>query len=336
MRRILVTGATSMIGTALIKKLIENGDKIVAVVRENCTKLSKLPNSQLIEVIACNMDEYWKLTDKIEGTIDVAFATAWNGTRGSSRNDHVLQGENLKYNKDLLHAVIDLGCKVFITSGSQAEYGVWNESCKLSEDVVPNPNTEYGKHKLAFYEYAEKYCCECGCRLVEPRFFSLYGPYDFDGTLVMSMLKKLMNNETCDLTKCIQQWDFLYIDDAVDALKLLIDISECSGIYNFGSGYSAPLRKFVEIMAEITQSSSMLNYGAIPYPKTGIVKVNPNVQKLLSIGWQPKVSFEMGIKEIIKNMNGEIVPKNNEGWVKRSFILICQCGCTHSTRRCAA
>lgn len=27
------------------------------------------------------MDEYWKLTDKIEGTIDVAFAAAWNGTR---------------------------------------------------------------------------------------------------------------------------------------------------------------------------------------------------------------------------------------------------------------
>lgn len=72
MRRILVTGATSMIGAALIKKLIENGDKVVAIVRENCTKLSKLPNSQQIEVVSCNMDEYWKLTDKIEGTIDVA------------------------------------------------------------------------------------------------------------------------------------------------------------------------------------------------------------------------------------------------------------------------
>lgn len=145
MRRILVTGATSMIGAALIKKLIENGDKVVAIVRENCTKLSKLPNSQQIEVVSCNMDEYWKLTDKIEGTIDVAFAAAWNGTRGSSRNDHGLQADNLKYNIDLLHAVVELGCRTFLTSGSQAEYGEWNEVCKLREDVVPHPNTEYGK-----------------------------------------------------------------------------------------------------------------------------------------------------------------------------------------------
>ena len=121
MRRILVTGATSMIGAALIKKLIENGDKVVAIVRENCTKLSKLPNSQQIEVVSCNMDEYWKLTDKIEGTIDVAFAAAWNGTRGSSRNDHGLQADNLKYNIDLLHAVVELGCRTFLTSGSPAE-----------------------------------------------------------------------------------------------------------------------------------------------------------------------------------------------------------------------
>lgn len=57
---------------------------------------------------------------------------------------------------------------------------------------------------------------------MEPRFFSLYGPYDFEGTLVMSTLKKLMGNEPCDLTKCIQQWDFLYIDDAIEALRLFI------------------------------------------------------------------------------------------------------------------
>ena len=65
-----------------IKKLIENGDKVVAIVRENCTKLSKLPNSQQIEVVSCNMDEYWKLTDKIEGTIDEA------DKRGTFGNDY--------------------------------------------------------------------------------------------------------------------------------------------------------------------------------------------------------------------------------------------------------
>ena len=40
------------------------------------------------------------------------------------------------------------------------------------------------------------------------------------------------------------------------------------------------------------KSSSVLNYGAIPYPSTGMVNVNPDIEKLKSIGWKPEVTFE--------------------------------------------
>lgn len=43
-----------------------------------------------------------------------------------------------------------------------------------------------------------------------------------------------------------------------------------------------------------------MNYGAIPYPETGMVNVNPCVDKLKSLGWEPKVSFEEGVREVIK------------------------------------
>ena len=74
-----------------------------------------------------------------------------------------------------------------------------------------------------------------------------------------------------------------------------------NGIYNFGSGYSAPLKDFIGEMKDITKSDSELRYGAINYPSTGIVNVNPDVRKLVGIGWRNRTSFRLGIRKIICN-----------------------------------
>lgn len=78
--------------------------------------------------------------------------------------------------------------------------------------------------------------------MIEPRFYSLYGPKDFGGALINSTLKKMVDNKFCDLTECVQLWDFLYIDDAIDGLTRLIENGVADGVYNFVSGYSAPLK----------------------------------------------------------------------------------------------
>lgn len=53
-------------------------------------------------------------------------------------------------------------------------------------------------------------------------------------------------------------------------------------------------------MMQVTQSKSELHYGAVPYPKTGIVNVNPDVHKLMAMGWKPKVNFSEGINRILE------------------------------------
>ena len=54
-------------------------------------------------------------------------------------------------------------------------------------------------------------------------------------------------------------------------------------------------------MKDITKSDSELRYGAINYPSTGIVNVNPDVRKLVGIGWRNRTSFRLGIMKIICN-----------------------------------
>ena len=287
-----------MIGAALANKLLDNNHEVVAVVRLNTKKIETINKSQNLSVVECNMEDYAELNSLIQGKVDVAVSTAWNGTRGADRNNRELQEENYKNSVSFLNIMLSKGCKKFLTAGSQAEYGLWTSKEKLKEDIIPTPNTEYGKYKLKFYEYAKDYCKSNGCILIEPRFFSLYGPKDYEGTLVISTLKKMFENKPCELTECIQLWDFLYIDDAIDGLVKLLENDVSEGVYNFGSGYSAPLKEYIMEMKEITNSDSELHYGAIPYPATGIVNVNPDVSKLINCGWAPKVSFADGIKTI--------------------------------------
>lgn len=297
--RIVISGATSMIGAALTNELLAKNHEVVTVVRTNSKKTEALNNSPNLSIVECNMEDYSKLNNLIQGEVDVAVSTAWNGTRGAERNNEELQKENYKNSISFLQAMISKGCKKFLTSGSQAEYGLWTHKEKVKEDEIPHPNTEYGKYKLMFFKYAKQYCEYSECQLIEPRFFSLYGPKDYEGTLIISTLKKMLENKPCDLTECIQLWDFLYIDDAIDGLLRLIEEDVPEGVYNFGSGYSAPLKEYIEQMKELTNSDSELRYGSIPYPATGIVNVNPDVNKLKSCGWNSRTSFEKGVNAIM-------------------------------------
>lgn len=299
MKKIVITGATSMIGMALVEALLTEKLHIYTVVRKTNERLESLSKEGKLTVILSAMEDYGHISEKIHDTVDMAVLMAWNGTRGENRNKADIQAANYRCNIAILPELVKMGCKKIVSAGSQAEYGPWNLKRKLSEQDIPNPNTEYGKQKLAFYEYASKFAMENGLRIIEPRFFSLYGPNDFEGTLIMSMLRNMQKNEPCKMTQCIQSWDYLYIDDAISALKKLVLGDYHSGIYNFGSGENHSLRYYVEIMYRETGSNSELLFGAVPYPATGMVNINPDVSKLFAIGWKPQISFEEGIRKIL-------------------------------------
>lgn len=291
-----------MIGVALIKKLLSNGHEVVAIARHWSKQLTALVCSGKIEFVRSDMSEYSSIADHISNKIDIAVLMAWSGTRGADRNDREMQRKNYGQNMALLPELCKLGCKKIVTAGSQAEYGSWLSSVKLKETDAANPNTEYGIEKLHFYQDCSTFCKEAQITVVEPRFFSLYGPEDYQGTLIISMLQNMLQNRPCMMTECIQSWDYLYIDDAITALELLITEDRASGIYNLGSGSSFMLKEYVEIMYRVTNSKSELIFGAIPYPATGMVNLNPDVNKLIGLGWMPKVSFEEGVKKVVQRI----------------------------------
>lgn len=300
--RIVITGANSFIGSRLAKRAAELNWEAVLVMRKG-RNMNLDGNSRIIEL---PMEEYGRL-GALAGPCDCFVHLAWNGTRGDSRMDAARQQKNVEYSLRGVRSMLSVGCGRIISAGSQAEYG---PHCgKILEESACWPNTEYGKAKLVFYEELAALCTRNGVACKEPRFFSLYGPGDFSGTMIISILRDMLENRPCRLSECKQMWDYLYIDDAIDSLIRLCKDPCPDGVYNFGSGDARPLREYVEEMARLTQTKSELLYGAVPYPETGMVSIWPDVSKLKrELHWEPKVSFEEGIRSILKSIAEENNP----------------------------
>ena len=299
--RICITGASSFIGLPLMKRAVSLGWEVIAVIRPGNKMKSSISALKNTKIIERNLENYNELGSLI-GEVDCAVLLAWNGTRGTTRDDEKLQKLNYLFNLQAVKSLVNNGCRRILTAGSQAEYGIANEL--ISETTECRPNTAYGKYKLKFYNEALIYCKEHKVSFKEPRFFSLYGSGDYENSLIMSSIRKMQNNQLCQYTEAMQNWDYLYIEDAIDALVELC-VKDCSdGPYNFGSGDIRKLKSYIEEMKTILHSNSVVEYGVIPYGPAGAVSIQPDISKLKEeISWCPKTSFKDGICAITQSMS---------------------------------
>lgn len=303
MKYAIVTGATSFIGIHLIQELQRNHYYVYAIVRPNSENLGRLKPSTTLTILERQIENYESLSDMINHPVDIFYHLAWDGARIPQRDDQEKQQTNLQCAVKAMEAANKLRCKVFVGSGSQAEYG----KClgKIDESYPTAPKTEYGKAKLRACETLGEMAKRNGIRFVWTRIFSVYGIYDYPKTLVMSALDKMMLSESVLLTACQQAWDFVNVQDAVAAMYLLGINENCMGVYNIASGETKILRSFVEDMKSISYSRSELKFGAVSYGSEGAVSFEPIINKLVDdTGWRPVVSFEQGINEILKSKQG--------------------------------
>ncbi|MBR0272981.1 MAG: NAD(P)-dependent oxidoreductase [Bacteroidaceae bacterium] len=297
-RRIVITGATSFIGMELTSALLAAGHNVVAVCR--ATSAGKLPEHPCLTVVEATMEDYGALVQQIPAA-DVFIHLAWKGTGHGGRDEQQLQQENVVCSLQALQAAHEMGCQLFVDAGSQAEYGI--VETVISETTPCHPFSEYGKAKLRFMEEASRCCQQWGMKYLHFRIFSLFGEDDHPWTLVMTCVQKMLRHEAIDLSACTQHWNFLYVKDAARQMSLLCDYALGSNsfsaeTFNIASEDTRVLRDFVLSMQRLTQSNSILHFGAVAPAK--VVTLQPEVSKTkAAIGFISSVSFEDVIRRII-------------------------------------
>ena len=301
MDNLIITGANSMVGKAVTRKFLENGNKVFAVVR-NSEKIFDLSRFENLHIVKCDMDNYRNLPGLINEKCDGFLHFAWAGTGGTGSDERLnsaVQERNIKNSLSAVFAARELGCNCFIGAGSQAEYGMCEG--EISEDYPENPITEYGKAKLAVKRMGMEYGKTVGMNFIWTRIFSAYGVGNSENTMIMSVLRKMLNNQKVALTECTQMWDYINVSDVANAFMRIYANSSKAGVFNIASGNHKPLKDFIYEMKDILHSKSELEFGKVPVPPTGHGFI-PVVDKLKSVDWKPNVSFKEGIAEIVKDI----------------------------------
>lgn len=310
---VVVTGATSFLGHALIKRLLDNGQFVYAVIRPDSKNRKVLPTHEKnLVVIECDLGDMDCIEEKISGECDYFFHLGWGGSGSDDRRESDLQQKNVEDALGALVGARKLGCKRFLFSGSQAEYGQY-EILKAEDDDC-QPVSEYGKAKREVYFRAHRMCQKwrnqgiANIEYIHARIFSVYGPSDHPWSLVNTCLKTFLDEGHMELGACTQKWNFLYIDDLADALIALMfcpDTLRKDGIYNIAGmeDQTMPLRDYVEKMYYICGEKGDYEYGKRPPNAEGLVNLIPDTTRIREdTGWVPKVSFEEGIRRMIGKM----------------------------------
>lgn len=305
--RIVVTGATSFIGRAVVEELLEKRHQVFAAVRPDSAGRGELEAMQRetggqltvlpVDLSACGtLDRH----PALEGRADLWLHLGWEGSGSANRTNPEIQARNIGYALEALGAAARLGCTRFLFSGSQAEYGIVDGL--MREDSPCHPVSEYGKDKLEVCRRAGERAAELGITYLHARIFSVYGPGDHPWSLVSSCVDTFLKGGHMEFGACTQLWNYLYIKDAVRAITGLLLAKSPSGVYNVAGNDTRPLREFIGEIHRLCGGRGTFEYGKRPPNAEGVVSLNPDTGKLYrTANFQPRISFEEGIREMIAN-----------------------------------
>lgn len=300
MKKVVITGATGMIGISLINLLISKDIHVLAIIRPYSSRRNMLPVSDLIEVLEWDLHKLPELLlEDIDRNYDCFFHLGWSGTFGLARNDMYLQTANVNMTIDAVYLAEKLGCSVFIGAGSQAEYGTKNEE-KLSSNLSVNPENGYGIAKYCAGKMSRVLCNQLDIRHVWVRILSIYGPCDGVDTMIMSSISKMLQGNKMKYTKAEQMWDYLYVDDAALGLYLSAQKGKNNSVYVLGSGVAKPLSEYINAIRNNINPNIEINFGDIPYSVNQVMYLCGDISDLTKdTEFLPRISFEEGIRKTI-------------------------------------
>lgn len=279
-RRVLLTGATGLIGRHCVRPLEEAGFAVVAASRGQGDDLLADPEAVVARAGADHL-------------IHLAWADGAKDRWSAPANlDWV--GASLR----LLRAFAAAGGRRAVMVGSCAEYD-WTGAGHLTEEAPLRPATLYGAAKAATGIAAVACAPALGVSLAWARVFFAYGPGEPEGRLFGDILKGLAAGREVACTDGLQRRDFLHTADIGRALVSLL-VSGAEGPVNVGSGRAVPVREMILALARAMGGEGLIRLGARPRPANDPALIEADVTRLSrETGFCPAFDMESGIRAVL-------------------------------------
>lgn len=299
--RILVTGGTGFIGSHLVRRFLREGSNVAVLLRKDSDTWRIKDVLPQVEIIRGDLTSIPKATSAIRAfRPEVVTHLAWDGATSYKFQNEPLQAlNNVNGSLQLAQLAGEIKCRSFIGLGSVLEYGKY--AVPLSEDVIPQPQTFYGRAKYGVGLLLEKLCETYGMQYTWFRLFWSYGPADSQLRMIPQVILSLLREEKPALSPGDQLWDYIYVSDVVNALYLAAVNTGIKGNFNLGSGESNTVRSIVERIRDLINPSFPLGLGDIPYRTDQIMHLKADVTRLKQAArWSPQVNLDDGLKKTVE------------------------------------
>jgi UDP-glucose 4-epimerase len=303
MSRFLVTGGAGFIGSALVRALLKQGAKRVAVV-DNLYSGSEKNLAEVrgpVDFHRVDICDYEALHKAMEGAEFVFHEAAIPSVPRSIHEPIPSHNTNINGTFNVLRAAQAAGVKRVVYAASSSAYGDSDVLPKV-ETMQARPKSPYAAQKLMGEYYMSVWASCFGMETVSLRYFNVYGPRQdpsspYSGVLSLFMTAILDRRAPTIFGDGGTSRDFTFVEDVVALnLKAMEAPASVSGqVFNAGNGGRITLNEAWELLQKIEGVKIAPKYGP---PRAGDVRDSQAdiTAVVRALGHAPQFTFEQGMK----------------------------------------
>ncbi len=318
----LVTGGAGFIGSNIVVKLLERGERVRILdnfstgKRETVAELTRFGQGQEggqarkkrrgeLEVVEGDIRSYHIVREAVEGVDFVLHQAALPSVPRSVKDPLTSNEVNVVGTLNILNAAKDAGVQRIVYASSSSIYGDL-EVLPKTEDMLPKPLSPYAVSKLAGEKYCQVFTRLYGLETVALRYFNVFGPRQDPASQYSAVIPKFITLIAGDQSPVVygdgeQSRDFTYVDNVVEANLLACGkgLEELSGeVFNIAYGKRVTINELVRQINNILGKDVQPTYAD---PRPGDVKHSlANIGKARQfLGYEPGIDFEEGLRRTI-------------------------------------
>lgn len=297
--KIYVAGGNGMVGSAIVRKLKNDGFQNIVVTRSS-------------EVDLRNQSQTEKFFETQKPDYVVLAAAKVGGILANNTYRAEFLYDNLMIESNVIHQSYAHGVKKLLFLGSSCIYPKLAPQ-PLKEDYLlsgflEHTNEPYAVAKIAGIKLCESYRLQYGCDFISAMPTNLYGPndnYDLKNSHVIPALLRKFHEAKLDRKSFVEIWgtgtplrEFLHVDDLAAACVFLMkEYSELQFV-NIGTGEDLSIRALAELIMEITGYQGELRFDTSK--PDGTPRKLMDVSRIKSTGWEPKIDLRTGLQEVYR------------------------------------
>ncbi len=289
--RILVTGASGFLGSAVIPRLLARGEEVVGLD-------PAAPVNPSIRHIEDDLSEPARLRELLaeERISHVIHAGGISGPMVMTDRPDRIMAINVGGSLHLLLAALDAGVKTFIYCSSVSAIGDFREADPIGDDYPMRPTTPYGCSKAAIDMVLRGLWRTTPLDLCSLRFTGIYGPGRRTAFVIGEIVDAAIEGRPAHVGPASDQ-PFLYIDDAADAaVAACLSATRRQLHYFLAYPEQVALADLAEAAATAGAPVTLEVDASRTSARRGPLDVGPAVR---DFGFAPKIDHRTGIARMI-------------------------------------